>query len=221
MQDSIVGLTGLKLVTLSDNGSFQQIDSIKSKGKWGITIDNIVFIEDGGKGFEHFSASFTGYKKGVLQLTEFVDVKGEKIKLIWNLKKITGGSASDLFSEKNNTWRKRSPVPESEKQLRERLSSMLGYYADYYELVTDESSFFVPTRVILPFRFYQHAIGMKDFDEESFFASLFFDKKQAKDAHRYLSLTIKKLRNDFPTRDNYVKEYAAFMEKAAEEIVKE
>ena len=222
MQDSIVGLTGLKLITLSDKGVFRQADSIATKGKWGLANDSTMFIQRGGRGFENFTAHFNGYKKGILQLTEWVDAGGEKIKLIWHLKKIGDSeSAADLFSDKRNEWRKKPAQPESEKQIRERLASMLQYYADYYWLVTKESSFFVPTRVILPMRFYQHAIGMKDFNEESFFATLFYDKKQANDAHRYLSLTIKILRNDFPNDNSYVKEYAAFMEKMAKEIVKD
>ncbi|MEI9912200.1 MAG: hypothetical protein WDO71_22650 [Bacteroidota bacterium] len=221
MQDSIVGLTGLKLIILSEDGSFQQMDSVGMKGKWAVSPDKVVYIEKGGKGFENFTTRITRYKKGIMHLTEMVQAEGETIKLVWNLKKITGGNAADLFSAESNEWRKRPDQPELEVQIKQRLSSMLQYYSDYFTLVTKESSFFVPTRIILPLRFYQHAIGMKDFDEESFFSKLFFNKQQAKDAHHYLTVIIRRLRDDYPTRDNYVKEYAAFMENMAERIVKQ
>ncbi|MBL7740621.1 MAG: hypothetical protein JNK14_15495 [Chitinophagaceae bacterium] len=221
IQDSIVGLSGLKLVTLADDGSFMQLDSLHARGKWGITGEKIVFVENGGKGFENFSAAFTGYEKGVLKLTEYVRAEGEKIRLVWHLKKIRGGSAEELFSNERNTWRKKPIKAESEKEIRQRLSAMLSFYAAYYSLVTKESSFFVPTRVILPLRFYQHAIGMKDFDADGFFAGLFYDRQQAAEAHRYLSVSIRKLRNDFPKMENYVEEYAAFMKLMAQDIAAE
>ncbi|MBL7745338.1 MAG: hypothetical protein JNN00_17830 [Chitinophagaceae bacterium] len=221
MQDSIVGLTGLKLITLAGDGSFTQVDSLHTKGKWGLTAEKVVFIEKGGKGFENFSAKFTAYEKGILKMTEYVPAEGEKIKLIWHLKKIKDRDAEKLFSDESNSWRKYPGKTETEREIKLRLSRMLSFYADYYSLVTKESSFFVPTRVILPFRFYQHAIGMKDFDTASAFSKLFYDKQQAEDAHRYLSVSIRKLRNDFPSMENYVEEYAAFMKKMSADIATE
>ena len=221
IQDSIVGLMGLKLIVLAEHGVFQQMDSAGKKGRWGMTADNVVFIENGGKGFENFRSHFTNYRDGLLELTEFVEAEGEKIELVWNLKKITGSSASGLFEDKRNEWRKRPGHPESEKQMKERLSDMLHYYSDYDELVTKESSFFVPTRIILPFKFYQHAMAMKPFEEESFFTRLFFNKEQAEQAWQYLKRIVTKLKNDFPRKKTYVEEYAEFMENMADEIVKE
>jgi len=217
IQDSIVELKGLKLVRLSDNGIFQQIDSSEKKGRWGITADNVVFIEKGGKGFEYFSANFTNYKSNLLQLTEIVEAGGEKIELTWNLKKVTSGSAAKLFDEENNEWRKRPDQPETKKQITVRLSFMLQYYADYYKLVTKEASFFIPSRIILPFKFYQHAIGMKPFDEKSFFVKLFFNEEQAQQAWQYLKRMISKIKT-FPTKKTYVAEYIEFMEQMAEGI---
>ncbi|MDP4262113.1 MAG: hypothetical protein Q8941_06235 [Bacteroidota bacterium] len=221
IQDSIVGLTGLKLIILSENGVFRQIDSVEKKGKWGMSPDSIVFVENGGKEFDNFSARYTGYKDGTLQLTGFVEAEEEKIELVWKLKKITGSTASGLFGEKNNEWRRRPNQPESEKQMKTRLGNMLHYYSDYCYLVTREASFFIPARIILPVKFYQHAMGMAPFDEESFFAKLFFNKQQAREAHHYLSVVIRRLSDEFPAEDTYGKEYAAFMKKMADEIVKE
>src|SRR5262245_38166342 len=79
VQDSIVVLSGLKLITLSDNGTFLQVDSIGKHGKWGISPDNWIHIERGGPGFENFSVRFTGYDGGTLKLTEFVNVEDEQL----------------------------------------------------------------------------------------------------------------------------------------------
>jgi len=221
IQDSIVSLKGLKLLRLSDNGVFQQLDSPDKKGRWGMTAGKIVFVEDGGKGFDNFSAYYSGYNDGMMELTEFIETGGEKIELAWKLKKITGGAASGLFEESENAWRKRPDQPESEKQMRQRLAEMLRYYSDYFKLVTKESSFFVTTRIILPFKFYQHAMGMKTFDEQNYFVQLFFNRQQAEQAWQYLKRCLTKLRNDFPSKENYVEEYAGFMEKMSEDLVKE
>jgi hypothetical protein len=217
IQDSIVELKGLKLVHLFDNGTFQLIDSTEKKGRWGITADNVVFIEKGGKGFDNFSANYTGFKSGVLELTEFVEAEGEKIELTWNLKKITSGPGAELFDEENNEWRKTPNQPETKKQITARLSVMLQYYADYYKLVTKEATFFIPSRIILPFRFYQHAMGMKPFDEKSFFVKLFFNKEQAEQAWQYLKRMMSKIKN-FPSNKTYVAEYIEFMEQMADGI---
>jgi hypothetical protein len=221
VQDSIVSLMGLKLIILSANGVFKQPDSIDLKGKWGITADNVVFIENGGKGFDRFSGRYSGYENGILRLTQSVEVDGEKLGLVWHLTKITGGFAADLFEEDNNAWRKKPDQPESDIQMRKRLSGMLAYHADYFKLINKEASFFLTSRMLLPFKLYQHAMGMKPFDERSYFAKLFFNKQQAQEAWYKLQRTLKKLSSDFPRTKNYVEEYTLFMSAMADEIVKE
>lgn len=219
MQDSIVGLTGLKLITFAGDGSFLQNDSIDKHGRWGISPDKMVFVEKGGPGFNSFSTRFTAFENDTLQLTEMVQAEGEKIKLVWHLKKISSDN-EELFSDKRNEWRKKPAQAESEEQIKQRLSGMLHYYADYYELVADESTYFVPARVIIPFKFYQHSMGLRPLDPESYFAHRFFDTQQAEQAHRYLETLMEQLLNDFPSRDTYTKEYAAFMKSMAYEIIK-
>lgn len=219
IQDSIVGLTGLKLVTLSDDGRFSQADSLGVTGRWGVTGDNVVFIENGGKGFDNFSGRFTGYEKNLLRLTEYVNAGGERIKLVWHLKKVSG-KAANLFTASRNQWRKKPAQPESATQIRKRLSEMLRYYSDYYELVTAESSYFIPTRVILPFRFYQHAMGMQPIEVSNAFENLFYDRQQADEAYHILSATMERLEDDFPSRDNYIKEYAAFMKSMSYDLAR-
>lgn len=221
IQDSIIGLKGLKLVTLSDNGVFQQTDAPGIKGKWGITTDNTAFIQNGGKGFENFSAKFNDYAKAELQLTEVLNVKGEKITLVWHLKKMEGDTVAALFGEKNNAWRRPPNQKESGESIKARLSAMLQYYAAYYSLIHKEASYFIPSRVILPFRFYQHAIGLKPFGGDPEFANLFFDIQQAQEAHHYLGRTMDRLAGKYPSSgSNYVEEYAAYMKLMASEVVK-
>lgn len=217
MQDSIVSLLGLKLLVLSENGGFRQLDSMGMNGKWGITTDKKLFIQKGGRGFEAFSASIAHFEKNKLLLTESVDAGDEKIRLTWHLKKLTKAE-SRLMSEERNAWRVRPSGPESEKEIRTRLSQMLLFYADYYELVTAEASFFIPSRVVLPFKFYQHAMGVTPFNQTSFFAGLFYDDGQAAQAHRLLSTTLENLSGEFPKKDDYVKEYAAFMRMMGERL---
>jgi hypothetical protein len=218
IQDSIIALTSLKLISLSDRGVFRQMDSVGKAGKWGMSADDVVFIENGGQGFDNFNAKFTSYEGDLLELTEFVEAEDEKIELVWNLKKVSGKFSSRLFDDENNKWRIRPDQPETGTQIKLRLSDMLNYYSDYYSLVTEKSSFFVTTRVFLPFKFYQHGMGIKPFDEQSYFARLFYDKVQAQQAWNYLKLMISALRHDFPRRDDYLQEYAAFMQTMADKI---
>ncbi|HET6994094.1 MAG TPA: hypothetical protein VFI06_03880 [Chitinophagaceae bacterium] len=218
IQDSSVELISLKLISLSEKGVFRQMDSVEKRGKWGMSTDNVVFIENGGKGFDNFNARFTSYKDGLLELTEFVEAEDEKIELVWSLKKVSDKFSSKLFDDENNKWRIRPTHRETEGQIKQRLSDMLRYYSDYYSLVTEESSFFVTTRVFLPFKFYQHGMGIKPFDEESYFVRLFYDKAQAEQAWKYLKLMMSALRHDFPKREDFLQEYAAFMETMSEKI---
>lgn len=222
IQDSIVGLKGLKLITLSDKGVFQQTDDISTKGKWGITADNVAFIQNGGEGFENFSAKFTGFQKGVLQLTEVMTVKGEKVTLVWHLKKLeSNATTAMLFTEENNSWRQQPKQKESSGKIKARLSAMLEYYAAYYSLVSKEASYFIASRVILPLKFYQHAIGLKPFGSSPAFTGLFLDIEQAQEAHQYLSRTMDRLDGKFPSLgSNYVEEYVEFMKMMANEVVK-
>lgn len=221
IQDSIVALTGLKLVILSEDGVFRQLDSINKKGRWGMSPDHVVFIENGGREFDNFTAKFKNYHNGILELSGSVEAEDEKIELTWKMKKITGGTGAGLFEDKNNQWRLRPNQPESETQIRKRLGDMLRYYSDYYHLIAKEASFFIPARIILPFEFYRHAMGMAPLREESVFVGLFFNLEQARQAHHYLSVIIKRLRDEYPTETTYGEEYAGFMKKMAKEIARE
>ncbi len=219
LQDSIVGLSGLKLVSFSKDGSFRQMDSLDKQGKW-IVSENKLLITGGGKGFDEFRADVVEYTDDELQLAEYVRAKGVSIKLVWHFKKVNKSASENLFEVKNNSWRIKPTQRESDEAIRKRLSEMLTYYSDYYKLVVKESSYFVPERVVLPLAFYQHAIGLRPLKRAPVFANLFFDSTQAVKAHLYLEETLFDLRGKFPRRENYVEEYAIFMKQMAEEVKK-
>lgn len=216
MQDSIISARGLKLVQFFSDGSFQQLDSMGKKGKWNVTDKEIVVIQ-GGEGFHEFQTEFFDYKDNELRTIEYVKKDDETMKLVWHLKKIDGGA---LFKEASNRWRKKPQQPESVEQIKTRLSDMLGFYADYYKLVSKESSYFIPTRVVVPLNFYQHAIGIKPFENSSPFTGFFYDSTQAMKAYKYLSAAMTATAEDFPSENNFVDEYAIYMEMLSKAVMR-
>ena len=221
MQDSIVALTGLKLIRMSMDGRFLQLDSFSRQGEWKLSLDNNIYIRHGGRGFDNFRAEFASYKNGTLRLVEQVKAGPESIRLVWNLKRIRKNDpGADLFSDDRNEWRKKPVQRETKAEIKKRLSAMLEYYADYFKLVTRNASYFSPSRVHLPFKYYQHAIGLRDLTERSAFHSFFFDSTQAREAYRLLEQGIYNRRKDFPSASDFVEEYALFMDKLAEDVKK-
>lgn len=219
IQDSLTGLKCLKLVSFSPNGEFSQLDSIDIKGRWGTKEDENVLVYDGGRGFDNFKSTFTGLKDDVLRLTEIVNSGGEKIKLIWHLKKIEDGYATQLFTPAMNEWRRKPLRPESDAELKRKLVQVLEYYSIYFQLIADESSYFIPGRVILPVNFYQHGIGLKKFDRESKFTSLFYSSEQTEMAYFILKGAFNRAKFDTPKDlKSYSAEYALMLKELAREI---
>ena len=123
-----------------------------------------------------------------------------------------------LFSDEKNWWRKKSGT-ETDAQLRKRVKAMLEYYSLYYAMVSRESSYFSQARVFLPFRYYQHSIGLRSFNDRSNFSSFFSTTGQAGQAYGILSGAMNKIRHkSFPSGKDFVIEYAMFMDKLAEQI---
>jgi len=220
-QDSLTDLKCLKLVRFSEKGKFNQQDSISITGTWNMKEANVVQVAGGGEGFDRFHTRFTSYKDGVLKLTELAEARGEKLKLVWHLLRIEKGSATALFDEKKNKWRNKAIKEESDNEIRERLIQMLEYYAVYFQLIADESSYFMPSRVILPFKFYQHGIGLKTFDPESNFARLFYSTEQAQFANFVLKGAIERASFDYKDNSSYSKEYVKMLEELAREVRKQ
>ena len=216
MQDSIISTRGLKLVSFNEDGSFQQHDSLNKKGKWGVAGKEI-YIDGGGYGFDNFKTEFFDFKDRTLRTVQYIHEKDESFKLVWHMKKIEG---SGLFKEKSNMWRKRPVKPETDEEIKARLADMLQFYSDYYTLVSKESSYFIPSRVVMPLRFYQNAMGLDSFNDKGPFSRFFYDSTQAHTAYLYLEHVFENLHGQFPNRENFVDEYAVFMGLMAKEMRK-
>ncbi|MBK6935851.1 MAG: hypothetical protein IPH18_02415 [Chitinophagaceae bacterium] len=222
IQDSITDLKCLKLISFKEGGVFTQLDSVANRGKWGTKDNEYVIISDGGNGFESFKALFSSYSEddSVLKITETVKTKGENLRFVWNLKRLESGERAKLFDDKMNNWRNKPAAPETDEQLRKRLSEMLLFYSAYFKLISEESSYFMPMRVFLPMKYYQHAIGMKDFKADSKFVSFFYSEEQAEMAYRLLTATIKG--SDFDEvkgGKSYTREYSQMLKIMAKTLV--
>jgi hypothetical protein len=219
-QDSIVALLGLKTISFKENRLFIQTDSLfKPVGKWNLNPENNnLFIRNGGKGLDFFAGKLTGIRRDTMQIVETILLGDQKIKLTWFLKKLTGKKSLGLFDEAKNWWRKK-PGIETEDQLRKRVKAMLQYYSLYYEVVSRESAYFSQSRVFLPFKYYQHSMALRNFDDKSNFSRFFYTTGQAERAHAILSKAMNKIQHkSFPSGKDFVIEYALFMDKLAEQI---
>ena len=213
-QDSIVNLFGLKLITFRANGEFAELDSIyKAPGKWVKTQQAELQIREGGKGFNPFQATIEGFENDTLRLLQLLPLEREKIKVVWHLKKVDNDSlAQQLLQPEANAWRKKPSATETELQIRQRLVSLLNFYSIYLQLVSKESSYFLIPRVHLPFRYFQHAIGLRDQMPQGFI-NLFYDEGDAAKAYTILGETISQLANQFKWDENFVVEYALFFKR--------
>lgn len=219
-QDSIITLFGLKTLSFKENGSFLQTDSIFTQiGKWHLnTENNKLFIRNGGKGLDFFQGSLSGIKKDTMQIVEDISLNGQNIQITWYLKRITDKKPSALFTEEKNWWRKKTGT-ETDPQLKKRIRAMLAYYSLYYEMVSKESAYFSQVRVFLPFRYYQHSMGLKAFNERSDFSQLFYNSEQAEQGYTVLAAAMDKLKSEpFPSGKDFVIEYAKYINKLAEVI---
>jgi hypothetical protein len=221
IEDSLKALNGLKLVNFSKDGNFAQFDSLLSNGKWMFTEAGELAIADGGKGFGHFRAVYHAYDKKVLQLKEKISVHGEPLTVVWHLKKIDDEKAeSALFGEKANKWREQPKQIESDTEIKDRVAAMLRYYSAYYDLLAHHSNYFIPQRVLIPFKFYQRGMGLPKFDSSGQFTRFFYSVRQAKQAHHYLDMSMSILGSSYPHADNFAEGYSMFMSMMADEIDK-
>lgn len=220
-QDSIVNFMGLKLVSFKNNGEFLQTDSLfGGHGNWTINDTGSLKITSAGKGFESFSGLFAGIKNDTILIEELISLENEPIKLIWHLKKILPGSEeSSLFKSEMNKWRQKSSGTETDAEIKKRVVSMLEYYSLYFKMVSVESIYFSPVRVFLPFSYYQHGIGLKEFNSRDYFTICFFNTANAKKGYEILKDGFEKIKDlDFPSGENYVIEYSKYFDKLARAI---
>jgi hypothetical protein len=222
VQDSIVNLFGLKLISFTGKGEFVQMDSLYGgRGKWKLMPDNSIAIGLAGRGFDKFKADFATYKNGVLEMIESVISDNKSFPLVWHLKKIDKEDKEDfLFNEKNNWWRKKPLQPEVDEGIKKRVVAMLKYYAVYFAFVSRESSYFSPFRVLLPFKYYSHGIGLKDFKEDGPFANHFYSAAEAKTAHQFIADAMNGIRGEFPSGEDFVIEYSKYFDLLGEQLEK-
>jgi hypothetical protein len=222
VQDSLVTEKGVKLVSFLENGQFIQWDSTGLQGKWGVIDETNVVVSDGGKGFGNFKSEFSKGEDGIIQLTEFLNIDGERLKISWHLKQVKGGKEAELFDPAKNAWRNKPAGPEPEAAMKQRLSAMLDHYSLYFKLLSENSSYFMPVRVMLPVKFYQHAIGMKDFDEQHRFVSLFYSVEDAKKGYELLKEVVNNSDYNYPDSESksFSREYAFMLAHLAKEIIK-
>ncbi len=219
MQDSIVGLKGLKLVRFHSNNEFQQVDSsFGIAGSWKL-VNNQIIIKRGGKGFESMKADILGFVNDTVRMVETLLLPGDSIQLVWYLKKIPEVSAANsLFSYQENQWRIKPKSRGTSEAIRKKTAAILHFYAAYFELISIEAMYFSPKRVLLPFRYYQHGIGLKPLPDSAPFIDLFYDQNDAQKAYDMLSAAIKK-EPTFPRGENYVVEYARYLRQVEKKLL--
>jgi len=224
MEDSISRIYTHKMIRLEKGGAFTDVDSLfNGKGKWLVVDNNYLAIAKAGKGFELFIGSFKGYDPSdqLLELRHKINrgVGNDSVPVIWQFKKIDSENRwFHLFSDSSNSWRKRPLTPESEATLQQKLSMMLAYYADYFELVSEESDFFMTWRIPLPIKFYAHGVGLKSLEKAPGFEEFFFDKADAEKALILLKNALRLQTQPYPKRDNYTLEYAAYLKILAHQL---
>lgn len=222
IQDSLLEGKALKPVSFLENGTFIQWDSLSHAGSWGITEEKQVVVGNGGKGFKNFRAEFMREGDEAI-LREKVETSDGILYIKWHLSRLNGGASAELTNPEKNAWRKRPAGPETEAAMRKRMAAALHYYSVYFALVGDAANFFLPYRVMLPFRFYQHAIGMRDQDPKHRFYSLFYSEEDAAKGYAMLKTLINDSDLNYPDveSDSYSKEYAMMLEELSKELQKE
>jgi hypothetical protein len=220
IKDSITSLQALRILRFAPDGSFYSSDSIAAKGKWTFFGGNEITVNAGGNGFAHFRADNLTYNETSeqMEMTERVTHKGNIVKVVWHLKKLTNKDTNAaLFSPVNHRWRIKPTAPEPDDSIRERVAGTLSYYSQYYMTVAQHANYFLKSRIILPLAFYQHALGLKPLKADSEFAALFYDSTQASIGHYFLEQALKEIADTeaYPRDDSYVIGYANCMKLMA------
>ena len=218
LQDSIISLFGLKLVSIKSNGEFLQVDSLFGKyGKWTMTDSGRLKITAAGKGFDDFNGKLVGVLNDTILIDEITTMENEPIKLIWHFKKIGAGEeAARLFRKDDNQLRQRPGQSETGEEIKKRVIAMLTYYSLYYKVVSEESIYFSRSRVFLPFNYYQSGVGLKAFDPQDPFTNCFFDVADARKGYDVIKAVVENTKDEeYPSGKNFVIEYSEYFGKLA------
>lgn len=218
MQDSVIKLKGLKTITFKSDSTFHQTDSLFGEhGRWMVEGDRLALF-GGGKGFAAFKGKIISRNDSMLLIRETVNKGTGNVPLIWNLKRIEDKRAGKLFDETGNWWRQKAAAPETEEALKLRVKAALEYYALYFQIVSEDATYFTPRRVFLPFRYYQHGVMLAPFDQPTHFNAMFYDTTQARQGYEIISTAIDHYEGRFPKGENYVIEYSMFLKKLATKV---
>lgn len=215
-RDSLLNAFGLKVLEFGGNGEFFEGDSILSPpAKWMVKDNGEFLIDGGGEGFRRFRGGFDGIRNDTMLISENLALPGDTVKIIWHLVRLDA-SAKPLFDKAANWWRNKPTASEDTAALAKRVKAMLEYYAVYFSEVSKTASYFSQLRVPLPFRYYQHAVGLKPFKEDLPFNAFFYNNEDAEKAHTLLSNAIRKGEDEkLKAGKDFVIEYAAFFKKFA------
>lgn len=219
-KDSLLLLHGLKLLRFEDDGSLYQADSILAKpGSWALTPEGILLIRNAGKGLNKVQAVATSAGNDKLEISSFEKLEGENLRINWHYKKLDEKDAV-LLDKEQNAWRQLLPANATENQVAEKVVKILRYYGHYFHVIGREASYFYPDRMIVPFKYYQHGVGLQSFSMENRFARQFVDSVQATKAWDILRKGFYRI-SDVPypsVKNNYTEGYALFLESLAEDI---
>jgi hypothetical protein len=220
-RDSIRALKGLKLVSIKKNAIFQQADSINAfPGSWLFNSKTQrIFINNGGIGFTNYVGGIK-IDGNTLLVNEKLDLGPVSVGVVWHLKKVPADSpAAYLFIPENNAWRVKPNHREEDETMKKRLSSMFHYYSIYFTLVSMEADYFSPKRVMLPIRYYQHGVGMRDLDMADNFKALFFNEADFKKAYAMVEQAIKS-EQLYPSGKDFTEEYATYFRQLERAVLK-
>jgi len=222
VKDSLLMLHGLKLLRFEPDGKIYQADSIMAApGSWALTPEGILLIRNAGLGMERLMGQDAQLKDGKMIVAHPVKVKGQLLKVNWYYARLDEKDAV-LLDKEQNTWRKMLPADATEKQVAEKIVKILRYYGHYFHVIGREANYFYAERMIVPFKYYQHGVGLQNFSMENRFARQFADSVQATKAWDIIRKGFYRISDvPYPTvKNNYTEGYALFIESLANDIDK-
>lgn len=222
VKDSLLMLHGLKLLRFEPDGKMYQADSIMAApGSWALTPEGLLLIRNAGLGMERLTGQDAELKNGKMVVGHPVKAKGELLRVNWYYARLDEKDAV-LLDMDQNTWRQPLPADASEKQVADKIVKILRYYGHYFHIIGREANYFYAERMIVPFKYYQHGVGLQNFSMESRFARQFADSVQATKAWDIIRKGFYRI-SDVPypaVKNNYTEGYALFIESLANDIDK-
>lgn len=131
----------------------------------------------------------------------------------FSLNKISDEEAHLLLDKKINTWRITPSRNESDAEIQSRLKSLMRYSANYIRAYSHAQISTLNTeRFILPFKYYNGGVELSEIYNNGNFDKVFYNNDDAYKAYLLLKNAYNKSLNEFPGRENYLIEYADFID---------